>query len=121
MFADELQQYLLSRSGATEQQPFGPDVLVYKVRGKMFATLMVDDDGVGRMNLKCHPDRAGELRDTHPAILPGYHMNKRHWNTLLLDGSLADTLVRALVDHSWELVVAGLPDNVREELLRQRQ
>ncbi|MCB1095391.1 MAG: MmcQ/YjbR family DNA-binding protein [Verrucomicrobiales bacterium] len=117
MYADELQQYLLSRPHTTEEQPFGPEVLVYKVKGKMFATLGIDDDdALGRANLKCDPDRAIELRDEHPAIQPGYHMNKKHWNTLVLDGSLADGLVRELVDHSWELVVAGLPKKVRESL-----
>ncbi|MGK0186639.1 MAG: putative DNA-binding protein (MmcQ/YjbR family) [Verrucomicrobiales bacterium] len=117
MFADEMQQYLLSRPFTTEEQPFGPDVLVYKVKGKMFATLGIDDDdGTGRVNLKCNPDRAIELREEHRAILPGYHMNKRHWNTLVLDGSLADSLVRELVDHSWDLVVAGLPKKVRDIL-----
>lgn len=117
MHADELQQYLLSRPHTTEEQPFGPEVLVYKVKGKMFATLGIDDiDEMGRANLKCDPERAVELRDEHPAILPGYHMNKKHWNTLVLDGSLPDALVRQLVDHSWELVVAGLPKNVRESL-----
>jgi predicted DNA-binding protein (MmcQ/YjbR family) len=117
MLADEIQQYLLSRPAATEEQPFGPDVLVYKVKGKMFATLGIDDgDGMGRANLKCDPDRSEDLRETHTAILPGYHMNKRHWNTLVLDGSLSDALVRELVDHSWALVVAGLPKKAREEL-----
>lgn len=117
MFADELQQYLLSRPFTTEEQPFGPDVLVYKVKGKMFATLGIDDDDeMGRTNLKCDPERALELRETYQAILPGYHMNKKHWNTLVLDGSLSDALVRELVDHSWELVVQGLPKKVRDEL-----
>ncbi len=117
MSADELRDYLLSKEGTTEGQPFGPDVLVYKVGGKMFATLGFDDeDGLGRTNLKCDPGRADELRASHDAILPGYHMNKRHWNTLVLDGSLPAALVRELVDHSWELVVAGLPKKLREGL-----
>lgn len=117
MFADEIREYLLSKPGATEDQPFGPDVLVYKIRGKMFATLGVDDhDGLGRSNLKCDPDRAETLREEHEAILPGYHMNKRHWNTLVLDGSLSSRLIQDLVDHSYDLVVAKLPRKVREEL-----
>ena len=116
MLADELREYFLEKASTTEEQPFGPDVLVYKVKGKMFATLGIDDhDGLGRANLKCDPDRAIELRDEHDAILPGYHMNKRHWNTLVLDGSLPAELVRELVDHSYNLVVAGLPKKVREE------
>jgi predicted DNA-binding protein (MmcQ/YjbR family) len=115
----ELREYLLSKPAVTEEQPFGPGVLVYKVKGKMFATLGFEaEEGIetGRSNLKCDPGRAVELRDQHDAILPGYHMNKRHWNTLVLDGSLAPGLVRELCDHSWELVVAGLPKRDREGL-----
>ena len=117
MLPDELREYLLSREATTEEQPFGPEVLVYKVKGKMFATLSFDSaDGTGRANLKCDPDRAVDLRSEHDAILPGYHMNKRHWNTLVLDGSLPPDLVRQLIDHSWDLVTAGLPKSVRAEL-----
>lgn len=117
MHPDELRDYLLAKPAATEGQPFGPDVLVFKVVGKMFATLGFDDaDGHGRCNLKCDPARAIDLRAEHAAILPGYHMNKRHWNTLALDGSLPPALVRELADHSWELVVAGLPKRARENL-----
>ena len=117
MLPDELREYLLSLDATTEEQPFGPEVLVYKVKGKMFATLSFDnEDGTGRTNLKCAPNRAIELRAEHASILPGYHMNKRHWNTLVLDGSLPPALVRELIDHSWELVVAGLPTKVRESI-----
>lgn len=119
MNPDELREYLLSKPATTEETPFGPDVLVYKVKGKMYATLgfeVEDNIEVGRTNLKCDPDRAIDLRDQHPAILPGYHMNKKHWNTVLLDGTLAPKIVRELCDHSYDLVVAGLPKNVRDEL-----
>ncbi|MEM9480682.1 MAG: MmcQ/YjbR family DNA-binding protein [Verrucomicrobiota bacterium] len=117
MLPDELREYLLSKKATTEEQPFGPDVLVYKIAGKMFATLGFDDkDGMGRTNLKCDPERAIDLRGEHDAIEPGYHMNKKHWNTLVLDGSLSPALVRELVDHSWDLVVAGMPKKAREEL-----
>jgi predicted DNA-binding protein (MmcQ/YjbR family) len=118
MTAADTQEYLLSQKATTEETPFGPEVLVYKVAGKMFATLGFDEkDGHGRMNLKCDPDRALELRDTHHAIEPGYHMNKKHWNTLILDGSLKPKLVKGLIDHSWQLVVAGIPKKAREALL----
>ncbi len=118
MFADDLREYLLGKTGATEGQPFGPDVLVYKVAGKMFAFLKIDDeDGLGRCNLKCDPVRAEALRLDHESILPGYHMNKKHWNTLVLDPSLSDQLVKELVDHSWDLVVAGLTKKARTALL----
>lgn len=107
---------LLSFPETTEETPFGPEVLVYKVAGKMFATLSPDEVPV-RMNLKCDPDRALELRDEHEAIEPGYHMNKRHWNTLSLDGSLPTSLVHELITHSFALVVAGMPKTRRAALL----
>ncbi|NNE91642.1 MAG: MmcQ/YjbR family DNA-binding protein [Verrucomicrobiales bacterium] len=120
MDAEELRAYLLSRPATTGETPFGPEVLVYKVAGKMFATLGFETEADGletpRTNLKCDPNRAVELRSEHDAILPGYHMNKKHWNTLVIDGSLPPELVRDLIDHSWELVVAGLPKKTREEL-----
>ena len=108
----------LSLPGVEETTPFGPDVVVYKVAGKMFA-LAIPDEVPVRVNLKCDPDRALELRDVHPAILRGYHMSKRHWNTLLLNGSLPPRLVRELVQHSYDLVVAALPAKVRAGLPRQ--
>ena len=100
--------YFLSKPEVEETLPFGPDVLVYKVGGKMFA-LTEPDEFPPRINLKCDPDRAQVLRDEHPAITPGYHMNKRHWNTLVLDGSVPGELVRELIDHSYQLVFASLP------------
>ena len=98
----------LSKPGAEEATPFGPDVIVYKVGGKMFA-LTVPEDFPARINLKCDPERAVILRDEYESILPGYHMNKRHWNTLVLDGSLPSRLVGELIDHSYDLVAASLP------------
>ncbi|MES2477434.1 MAG: MmcQ/YjbR family DNA-binding protein [Verrucomicrobiota bacterium] len=98
----------LTKPGAEESTPFGPDVLVYKVGGKIFG-LADPSDFPSRINLKCDPERAVELREEHAGILPGYHMNKRHWNTLLLDGSLSSRLVAELIDHSYELVAASLP------------
>ena len=95
--------------------PFGPDVLVFKVAGKLFA-LTSPEEYPPRLNLKCDPDRAVALREVYDAILPGYHMNKRHWNTVLLDGSLPATLVRELVRNSYDLVVAGLPKAMRSAL-----
>lgn len=102
-----------SKPGAEETTPFGPDVLVYKVGGKIFA-LTVPGDFPARINLKCDPERALVLREGHEAILPGYHMNKRHWNTVLLDGSLPAALVRELIDHSYDLVAASLPRSKRK-------
>lgn len=105
----------LGLPGAEETTPFGPEVLVYKVAGKMFA-LAVPDDVPARMNLKCDPDRAEELRDRHEGITPGYHMNKRHWNTVLLDGSVPGPLVRDMIAESYALVVKGLTRRQREAL-----
>lgn len=96
-------EYFLGKPGAEETTPFGPDVLVYKVGGKMFG-LTSPDDFPASINLKCDPDRALLLRDQYPAITPGYHMNKKHWNTIVLDGSVPSSLLRELIDHSYELV-----------------
>lgn len=105
----------LAKPGAEETTPFGPDALVYKVAGKMFA-LASPDAFPSSINLKCDPDRAELLRAEHPAITPGYHMSKRHWNTVVLDGSLPSALVRELIDHSYDLVVAGLTKAERARL-----
>ncbi|MCP5542998.1 MAG: MmcQ/YjbR family DNA-binding protein [Akkermansiaceae bacterium] len=107
--------FILSFPGAEETTPFGPEVLVYKVAGKMFA-LTVPDDFPARLNLKCDPERAVDLRDRYEGITPGYHMNKRHWNTVRLDGSVPGDLLRDLIGHSYELVVASLPRVKREGL-----
>ena len=107
--------YCIALPHVEETTPFGPEVLVYKVAGKMFA-LTVPDNFPARVNLKCDPDRAVELRDEYQGIIPGYHMNKRHWNTLMLDGSVPSKLVRELIDHSFQLVVASLPARTRKAL-----
>lgn len=105
----------LTLPGTEETTPFGPEALVYKVAGKMFALASMEEDE-GRMNLKCDPERSLALRAEWEAIIPGYHMNKRHWNTLICDGSLPTALVQELIKHSYDLVVAGLPRKVRESL-----
>jgi predicted DNA-binding protein (MmcQ/YjbR family) len=107
--------HCLSQPHATEETPFGPEVLVYKVGGKVFA-LTEPDAFPATLNLKCDPERALDLRDQFAAIRPGYHMNKRHWNTLTLDGSLPTALVRELIEHSYQLVVRGLPKKARDGL-----
>jgi predicted DNA-binding protein (MmcQ/YjbR family) len=110
-------EYFLSKPGAEETTPFGPDVLVYKVGGKMFA-LTQPDEYPSSINLKCDPDRAVELRDEYEAITPGYHMNKKHWNTIVLDGSVPSPLLRELIDLSYELVVSSLPKAERAKFHR---
>ncbi|MCP4229875.1 MAG: MmcQ/YjbR family DNA-binding protein [bacterium] len=92
------------------------EVLVFKVGPKMFATLYVRDGDLS-MNLKCLPELAEELRAKHPAIIPGYHMNKKHWNTVIIDGSIADDFLKSLIDDSYELVFKGLKKSEREEIL----
>lgn len=107
---DAIRQYLLSKPGAGVDYPFGADIEVYKVAGKMFATLAFGNDKQHYwMNLKCDPDEASALRDIFDAVIPGYHMNKHHWNTVILDGSLPNTEVERMIDNSFSLVIKGLP------------
>ena len=115
MDANAAEAYLLGKPEAQKDFPFGPDVAVMKVRGKMFATLG-DEQGEGRMNLKCDPDQALALRDIFEAVIPGYHMNKKHWNTIKLDGSIPVGEIQRMIDHSYALVVGGLPKKVREAM-----
>lgn len=113
---ERLHQYLLSKPGAAVDFPFDAVTLVIKVGGKMFALITLDDHPL-RMNLKCNPAKAQALRDCFPSILPGYHMNKRHWNTLVLDESLPDDLILSLIDDSYELVVQGLSKVARQLII----
>jgi predicted DNA-binding protein (MmcQ/YjbR family) len=108
MTLDKLRNYLLSMPQAVEEFPFDAVTLVVKVCGKMFGLVSTDRTPL-RLNLKCLPEKAEVLREQFPSIIPGYHMNKRHWNTLILDGSLPDDLIFSLVDESYGLVVSGLP------------
>ena len=107
MNAPEVRAYLLGKPEAREDFPFGPDVAVMKVGRKMFATL-AGDDGHSRMNLKCDPHEAIILRDIFSAVLPGYHMNKRHWNTVVLDGSIPRGELERMIDNSYSLVVRSM-------------
>ena len=104
---DTLRTHLIRRKGAAEEMPFGPSALVFKVMGKMFALIGVDDDPL-RMNLKCDPDYALLLRQRYTGVIPGYHMNKQHWNTVVLDDSVPDDLILDMIDDSYDLVVKGL-------------
>jgi predicted DNA-binding protein (MmcQ/YjbR family) len=104
----ELKAQCLALQGAVEEFPFGDEVSVFKVGGKMFATCHLDGEPL-QLSLKCEPELAVQLRATYPAIGPGYHLNKRHWNTITLDGSLPDQMVTDLLGDSYDLVVASLP------------
>ncbi len=108
---------LLSKKGATEETPFGPEALVYKVMGKMFALVAWEGDPLS-VTLKCDPGQALLLRDVYPAVQPGYHMNKTHWNTVTIDGTIPDAELMGMIDDSYELVVKSLTRAKRETLSR---
>ena len=103
MDAEQFREYCLAKPWVTEGTPFGEDTLVFKVAGKMFALLSLDDVPP-RANLKCDPDRALELRDRYDQVLPGYHMNKKHWNSVILDGVIPSGTIVEMIDHSYDLV-----------------
>lgn len=108
MHYSDVRQYCLELLGTEEDFPFGPDIYVYKIKGKVFAILFTDTQQ-GRLNLKCDSDEALALRDIFPAISPGYHMNKKHWNTLRLDQSIPPGELKRQIDQSRRLVIQSLP------------
>ncbi|SMD05426.1 MmcQ/YjbR family DNA-binding protein [Sporomusa malonica] len=112
MDSKKLLTYCLTKPGAIEDYPFGPDVIVIKVASKMFA-LMSRRNDQDNLSLKCDPNYSEILRQQYPSLTPGYHLNKRHWNTLLLDGSIPENEVRTLIDHSYDLVYRSLPRRMR--------
>ena len=112
MDAEIFRSYCLSLPGTTEEMPFGDSVLVYKVEKKMFA--LSDVVMFESINLKCDPEEAIELRERYPAVQPGYHMNKQHWNTILMDHSISDDLIRQWTKKSYDIVVARLPLKTRK-------
>ncbi len=103
MNLEDFRDYCLTKPDATEGTPFGEDTLVFKVSGKIFALASLDDVPP-RVNLKCDPERALDLRDRYEEVQPGYHMNKKHWNTVVLTGNIPQVEVRGMIDHSYELV-----------------
>jgi len=114
----QLRTFCLSFNASVEDFPFAPEISVFKVLGKLFALTRLDDRPL-TANLKCDPEDAVRLRGEYPGlIIPGYHMNKRHWNTVRVDGELPDRLVRELIEDSYDLVVAGLPKAERLRLDR---
>ena len=104
----DLRELCLSFTGAEETYPFSAETTVFKVRGKIFAIAALDREPPA-ISLKCEPEIAAQLRAGHEAITPGYHLNKRHWNTVVLDGSLPDAMVRDMIEDSYDLIVAALP------------
>src|SRR5262245_46320069 len=115
MDPEAVRTYLLALPGAVETRPFGPQPLVVKVGGKIFA-LVAGDSTPLRISLKCEPAHAQFLRDTFPAVQPGYHLNKEHWNTVTLDGSIPEEGIRAMIDESYRLVVGGLSKAAQRRL-----
>ena len=116
MELENLHAYLLEKKGTTEGQPFGEETLVFKVADKMFALLAWQETPL-RITLKCDPDEALALRDQFKAVQPGYYMNKRHWNTIRLDGSIPQKQIQQMVDNSYALVVRGLRKADRQKLI----
>ena len=114
MNIETYREYCLSLNAVTESMPFDNKTLVFKVGNKMFALTGVDD--FKSINLKCDPERSTELREEYDAIIPGFHMNKKHWNTLCMDGSLSDNLILELTDHSYDLVRKSLSKKIKELL-----
>ena len=116
MKLEDIREYCLTKKCATEELPFGPEYLVFKVMEKVFAIVAIDTHPLS-MNLKCDPEDALAFRDIYPAIKPGYHMNKKHWNTIIFDGTIPEDFVLEMIDDSYDLVAGGLPKNVRGKLL----
>ena len=115
MNIEELREYCLGKKGVTENFPFGEETLVYKVGDKIF--LLTGLDEANRFNAKCDPERAIELRAEHEEVIPGWHMNKKHWNTVYMDGRLSNKLLREIIDHSYQLVFDSLPKKVKADIL----
>ena len=115
MHPAELRDYCLSFAGAEETFPFGPETSVFKVAGKMFALSQLGADSL-RVSLKCEPELAESLRAAYAGVIPGYHLNKRHWNTVVIDGSLSDDAISDMIEDSYDLVVSKLPKTRRRPL-----
>ena len=116
----QFREYCLGKACATEGMPFGPDVLVFKIGGKIFALAALDEMPT-IVNLKCDPDLALELRDRYEQVTPGYHMNKRHWNSVEIEGGLPDAALRKMIDHSYDLVAKRLPKPRAKAAVRSRR
>ena len=118
MHIEQLRNYCITKKGVTEHFPFDDTTLVFKVMNKMFALSGLDnwEKGEPRINLKCNPERSLELRNEYESINPGWHMNKKHWNTVILNNDVSDEFAFELIDHSYDLIVKGLTKKLHEEL-----
>jgi len=119
MNIEHYRSYCLAKPMTTESLPFDDNTLVFKVNGKMFA--LTGLALFNSINLKCDPERAIQLREEYSAIIGGYHMNKKHWNTVTMDGSLSDSFIEELIDHSYDLVVASFSKAVRAEIQAMKE
>jgi predicted DNA-binding protein (MmcQ/YjbR family) len=115
MDIEQLRQYCLAKPGVEETLPFGPDVLVFKVMGKLFLLCPLDTEGL-QFNVKCDPGLAVELREQYACVIPGYHMNKKHWNTVMVDGTVPVKILKEWIDHSYTLVADSLPKKLKAQL-----
>jgi predicted DNA-binding protein (MmcQ/YjbR family) len=117
MNIEELREYCLKKKAVTEGFPFGLDTLVFKVQNKVFLLVGLNNSPL-QFNVKCDPEMAISLRETYFCVRGGYHMNKTHWNTVIIDGSVSDSLLREWIDHSYDLIVQSLPKKGREKLVK---
>lgn len=115
MDIEAIREHALTLVGTTEDFPFGDEVLAFKVLGKIYMLINLERDPLS-VNLKCEPTRALELRDQYEAVAPGYHMNKKHWNTVLIEGDVPDAVFIELIDHSYQRVVSGMTRKERQAL-----
>ena len=116
MDIEQLRMYCLHKPGVEESFPFDENTLVFKVGGKIFLLLSLTSNPI-QFNVKCDPEKAVELREQYDCVLPGYHMSKKHWNTIIYNGSAGDKHVKEWIDHSYELVFSGLTKKIKEQLV----
>ncbi len=114
MNLDSILNFCTSLNGTTNDFPFDQNTLVFRIKNKIFALINVEN--ANSINLKCDPEKAIELRECHTSIIPGFHMNKKHWNTVYLNQDLDDAMIRDLIQHSYEIVVKSLPKKLQDEL-----
>ena len=119
MNLEELRDYCLQKPGTSEGLPFGPEVLVFKVGDKLY--LLTPLDTADRFNAKCDPELAVELREQYTEVQPGYHMNKKLWNTVFINGGLTNNQIKEMIDHSYTLVFESLPKKIQEQILNSEQ
>lgn len=115
MHLEELRDYCLSKKGVEEALPFGPETLVFKVMGKLFLLTGIENNPI-QFNIKCLPEKAIELREQYSCVIPGFHMNKQHWNTIICDGSVSQKIIFSWIDDSYTLVVNSLTKKLKAEL-----